>query len=218
MATAKHVSGGCVQSCGLNRQESGGEFNCHVRARGRGEEVILADIVINHNGPVPRRFANGRPYTTLFYSGESNYTDYKRGNDAYQRQYDEVVSFHQHRRYYFTWAKRHQSSFMDIIRSNKGSNGEAYSTTWSVWKQRQSAIAVFVSRCKARRVEVIHRLSRYYPVHSYGKCAKNKKIPPQCATIGGRYLQKMCVMRKYKYAMALENSREQDYVTEKVYH
>ncbi|KAH9588873.1 Glycosyl transferase family 10 [Trypanosoma melophagium] len=29
---------------------------------------------------------------------------------------------------------------------------------------------------------------------------------------------KLCVFRKYKYAMAPENSREKDYVTEKVYH
>ncbi|ORC87244.1 Alpha-(1,3)-fucosyltransferase, family GT10 [Trypanosoma theileri] len=43
-------------------------------------------------------------------------------------------------------------------------------------------------------------------------------MPPDCAAIAGRYPQKLCVFRKYKYAMALENSRERDYVTEKVYH
>lgn len=33
-----------------------------------------------------------------------------------------------------------------------------------------------------------------------------------------RYAEKLCVFRKYRYVLALENSAEEDYVTEKLYH
>lgn len=218
MTNATKVHRGCVQSCSTEGDQSGAVFNCHVRSHRSIQEPVEADIIINHNGPVPRRHPNGRPYITLFYSGESNHTDKKRGNDAYQSLYDEVVSFHRHRRYYFTWTHRQQPYFMEILHENNKEGATDENVTWEAWRQRESAVAVFVSRCKARRAEAIRRLSKHYPVHSYGSCARNQRLPPECAAIAERYPQKLCVFRKYKYAMALENSREVDYVTEKVYH
>ncbi|KEG05722.1 Alpha-(1,3)-fucosyltransferase, family GT10 [Trypanosoma grayi] len=209
---------GCVLSCGAGGQHDGGDFNCHVHTRYVKEESEQADIVVNHFGSVPQRYSNGRPYLTLYYSGESNYSEIRRGRGDYPVLHDRVVSCHQHRQNYFTYTHHHKPYFMDILRSNNKDGGEAQSATWSAWKQRHSAVAVFLSTCLARRAEVIHRLSRYYPVHNYGWCVNTHRVPDDCAGIGGRYDEKMCVMRKYKYAMALENSREQDYVTEKVYH
>ncbi|KAH9588860.1 Glycosyl transferase family 10 [Trypanosoma melophagium] len=218
MTNATKIHHGCVQACSTEKDHNREMFNCYVRSHGSRREHVGADIVINHNGPVPTRHHKGRPYITLFYTGESNNTDKKRGNDAYQSLYDEVVSFHQHRRYYFTWVHRQQPYFVEILNENNKQGSTDENVTWERWQQRKSAVAVFVSRCKARRANAIRHLSRYYPVHSYGACARNQRIPPDCAAIAGRYPQKLCVFRKYKYAMALENSREKDYVTEKVYH
>ncbi|RNE97693.1 Alpha-(1,3)-fucosyltransferase, family GT10 [Trypanosoma rangeli] len=219
MVNATVLPQGCAQSCGGDGREGGGDFNCYVRSRHDARELLRADIAINHNGPVPARPSRQRPpHLTLFYTGESNHTDRKRGAEAYQRLYDAVVSFHQHRRYYFTWAHRQLPNFLNLLRDNDRSPAPSGSFDWAGWRQRQSAVAVFVSRCKARRADFIRRLSKHYPVHSFGACARNRKMPAECARLAGRYPQKLCVFQRYKYAMALENSRETDYVTEKVYH
>ncbi|RNF01101.1 Alpha-(1,3)-fucosyltransferase, family GT10 [Trypanosoma conorhini] len=219
MANATALPQGCVQSCGNDGREGGGDFSCYVRSRHSAGAWRRADIAINHNGPVPARPSRGRPpHLTLFYTGESNHTDRKRGTEAYQRLYDVVVSFHRHRPYYFTWAHRQQPHFLQLIRDNSKSLAPGDGADWASWRQRHSAVAVFVSRCKARRADFIRRLARHYPVHSFGACARNRQLPAECARLAGRYPQKLCVFRRYKYAMALENSREADYVTEKVYH
>ncbi|ESL08891.1 hypothetical protein TRSC58_03398 [Trypanosoma rangeli SC58] len=219
MVNATVLPRGCVQSCGRDGREGGGDFDCYVRSRHDARELLRADIAINHNGPVPvRPSRQGPPHLTLFYTGESNHTDRKRGTEAYQRLYDAVVSFHRHRRYYFTWAHRQLPHFLKLLRDNDRPLAPSGSSDWAGWRQRQSAVAVFVSRCKARRADFIRRLSRHYPVHSFGACVRNRKMPAECARLAGRYPQKLCVFQRYKYAMALENSREADYVTEKVYH
>ena len=48
------------------------------------------------------------------------------------------------------------------------------------------------------------------PVHSLGKCDTNKPWPS-----GGP--NKVEVMRKYKFCVAMENSVRQDYMTEKMW-
>ncbi|EKF30823.1 hypothetical protein MOQ_005353 [Trypanosoma cruzi marinkellei] len=219
MSNATLLPQGCVQSCGSDGQENGNDFNCYVHSRHRVAEFQRADIAINHNGPVPSRpSGQQRPHLTLFYTGESNHTDKKRRTEAYQSLYDVVISFHHHRSYYFTWTHRQQEHFLKILHDNTQPLANNDGFGWGKWQQRHSAVAVFVSRCKARRAEFIRRLSEHYPVHSFGACARNRAIPSECARQTGRYPQKLCVFKKYKYAMALENSNETDYVTEKVYH
>ena len=57
------------------------------------------------------------------------------------------------------------------------------------------------------------------PVDSYGACLHNKDIPGTQGSTRQRpdlYELKLQTMSKYKFYLALENSNEEDYVTEKV--
>lgn len=213
--TANPISGGCKLPC----RSSSGEhmpFTCTILGMGSKQQLKSADIVVNHHGPVPKKISSLEPVMTLFYSGESNISEGKKALHSYQMQYDSVVSFHQHRQWYFTWTNRFEMEFRSVL-------DQKLQRDWVPWEQRRNAIAIFVSRCKkGGREATMKALGSRYPVHSYGKCHRTHTMDvefPQCAAmLGGRYPQKLCVFRHYKYVLALDNSRELDYVTEKVYH
>jgi hypothetical protein len=210
---AKRITGGCSLPCGGG---SAAPFMCTILNMGSKSQLASADIVVNHHGPVPTKFSPLEPVMTLFYSGESNISEGKKAAHSYQTKYDSVVSFHQHRQWYFTWTNRFEAEFRAVLTGTLQHD-------WPPWDQRRNAIAIFVSRCKkGGREAVMQAVGKVYPVHSYGKCHKTHSIEtefPKCAAmLGGRYPQKLCVFRQYKYILALDNSREDDYVTEKVYH
>ncbi|KEG05274.1 hypothetical protein DQ04_24231000, partial [Trypanosoma grayi] len=115
---------GCVLSCGAGGQHDGGDFNCHVHTYYVKAKSRTADIVVNHFGRIPRHHRNGRPYLTLYYSGESNHSDRRGQRRNFAVLHDRVVSFHQHRQNYFTWTHHHKPYFMDILRSNNKDGGE----------------------------------------------------------------------------------------------
>ena len=219
--TAKAHASGCVIPCRPKHpmsRENGveGSFTCTIVNMGSRAQLKSADVVVNHHGPVPTKFSLLEPTLTVFYSGESNISEGKKSFQSYQEKYDVAVSFHQHRPLYFTWTNRFTQDFEAALTGQlqKG---------WPEWSERRNAVAIFVSRCKkGGREAVIQALSKHYPVHSFGKCHRTHSIEqefPACAALaGGRYPQKLCVFRQYKYILALDNSREKDYVTEKVYH
>jgi hypothetical protein len=212
---AKAISGGCRLPCSGSRGTS--PFTCTILNMGSKSQLKSADIVVNHHGPIPTKFSPLEPVITLFYSGESNVSEglTKKASHSYQTKYDNVVSFHQHRPWYFTWTNRFEGEFRAAVEGTlqKG---------WPLWQQRRNAVAIFVSRCKkGGRERVIQALKEVYPVHSFGKCMNTHSIEkefPRCAAMVGRYPQKLCVFSQYKYILALDNTRERDYVTEKVYH
>lgn len=216
---AKAVPGGCQLKCPSRQSSSSksfADFTCTVLAMGSHDQLRSADIVVNHHGPVPKRFSPLEPVLTVFYSGESNASEGKKALHSYQTKYDVPISFHTHRHLYFTWTNRFLKDFQSVLQGQ-------LQRQWPPWAARRSAVAIFVSRCKkGGRESVIQGLTRHYPVHSFGKCHRTHTIEvefPKCASLaGGRYPQKLCVFQQYKYILALDNSKEQDYVTEKVYH
>ncbi|CUI15622.1 glycosyltransferase-like, putative [Bodo saltans] len=215
--TAKIISGGCKLPCGGSGSTTS-PFTCTILNMGSSSQMKSADIVVNHHGPIPTKFSPLEPVITLFYSGESNVSEglKKKASHAYQIKYDNVVSFHQHRPWYFTWTNRFEGEFRAVLAGTLQKD-------WPAWEKRRNAVAIFVSRCKkGGRERVIQALKDVYPVHSFGKCFNTHRIEnefPKCAALpGGRYPQKLCVFNQYKYILALDNTRELDYVTEKVYH
>jgi hypothetical protein len=58
--------------------------------------------------------------------------------------------------------------------------------------------------------EQLYPVAPQVPVHSLGRCDNNTPWPP------GRP-EKVDVMRKYKFCVAMENSIRQDYMTEKMW-
>lgn len=219
---AKHISGGCQLQCPPRYVDSeirligSTPFTCTILRKGSEAQMRSADVVVSHYGAVPRKFSKLEPVYTIFYSGESNATEAKRSKESYQQQYDSVVSFHTHRQWFFTWTHRHLQDFLSIA---KGTYNFGLP-----WEERRNAIAIFVSRCnKGNRETVINNLKSVYPVHSFGKCLRTHSVEtefPQCHALAGkgRYPSKLCVLQQYKFVLALDNTREEDYVTEKVYH
>ncbi|KAG8341534.1 hypothetical protein TRVL_07639 [Trypanosoma vivax] len=215
---ADQVDGGCVQQCAVPNV-SNENFTCYIRNNRAKEPFKIADVTINHRGTPPdTKRKTVPPYLTLFYTGESNESLGYHGSDEYLRLHDLYISCHQHRKYYFTWARHHASLFSDIVEQNRV---EAVSEQelWNDWSARHSAIAVFFTAGGSRRDDLVKELGKYYPVHKYGRKGRTNSTPPECAHLqNSRYELKICVFRNYKYAIALENTEETDYVTEKVYH
>lgn len=213
---AKRIRGGCALSCeGVavgsesSPQQAAAKMTCSILAKGSVEQLKTADIVVNHHGPVP--FRHRPEQITLFYSGESNKSEGKKGTQKYQQQYSDVISFHHHRRFYFTWTHRFADTFQSIAA------GKHRFPTPTI-----DAIIIFVSRCgKGGRDGIIRRLMKAYEVRSFGSCVRTHRVAethPECANPTNRYKEKECVFSKYRFALALDNTVEEDYVTEKVYH
>jgi hypothetical protein len=89
-------------------------------------------------------------------------------------------------------------------------------------KRDDPAIAAFISNCEHQadplaRLDVLAALSRYVPVHHYGKCGHNTELPTTRSSPdwGAR---KLSVVAKYRFVAAMENSEALDYASEKIYH
>ena len=61
------------------------------------------------------------------------------------------------------------------------------------------------------------QLSKYIPVHNYGKCLKNRDEPDMGKKKGDRAANKQAVLQRYKFYLAFENNKIKDYVSEKVF-
>ena len=93
-------------------------------------------------------------------------------------------------------------------------------------RYKKNAVAALISNCKALdRLRIINQLMELgVIVHSFGKCARNAaKVThaAECAKIGRKTtyldLEKLCIIRSYKFTLAIENSRSLGYVTEKLF-
>lgn len=67
---------------------------------------------------------------------------------------------------------------------------------------------------------VVQELTRHFPIDNYGTCFKNADVSclPMCQGISSMYDEKVCIASQYLFHFAFENSIDEDYVTEKVYH
>lgn len=82
-------------------------------------------------------------------------------------------------------------------------------------------LAFFISNCDAKnnRLAFIRELVKHLPpgaYHSFGQCLHNADVPAELKD-KNRYREKARVFEQYKFALAIENANDVDYVTEKVW-
>ena len=91
---------------------------------------------------------------------------------------------------------------------------------------KKNAVAALISNCKALdRLRTMNQLTTLgVIIHSFGKCAQNAvkgTHATECAQIGRKSiyldLEKLCIIRSYKFTLAIENSRQLGYITEKLF-
>ena len=88
----------------------------------------------------------------------------------------------------------------------------------NTWENRIDRIVVFNSDVYWRG-KVYADLSKFKKVDLFGRHNRQllKELHPECIQPQKRYGEKLCVLRKYKYTIVVENSMQRDYVTEKIY-
>jgi hypothetical protein len=80
----------------------------------------------------------------------------------------------------------------------------------------EERFAVFVasnSREFSGRTHYAYELMRYLPVHSYGRCLRNRPWPEDDGTRAAKHR----LIARYRFTLAFENSVADDYVTEKFF-
>ena len=219
---------GCVAVCpSLNAR--GGQ--CLVVVDVNDHTLGSADAIVYHPGrglPVVR--TKKTQWTAMWY-GESKEKHPEKYTPQYLAQYDAHVVYEGWSSYRFSWTQRFRADFEAIEDAKKA---------WIPWHKRRTAAAV-VSNCKyhtTNRTEVMHALDTLIRKHSggedrlylFGSChpgrnkdsisaehpeCKSKKKNPSATE---KYREKMCVLRRYRYVISIDNSRDASYVTEKVYH
>jgi hypothetical protein len=86
---------------------------------------------------------------------------------------------------------------------------------------RTEMISWFGSNCwdKSYRFDFVEKLSKLVPLHSYGACLKNMDEGPNQQGLNQfqRDDNKVALLQKYVFNLALENSKCGDYVSEKIW-
>ena len=91
-------------------------------------------------------------------------------------------------------------------------------STFDVEKEfqtRENRILWFVSNCETRtkRHRVADQLNASFPIDQYGQCSSSRKKPSRVSNAEFERL-----LFKYKFYLAFENARCEDYITEKVFY
>ena len=81
------------------------------------------------------------------------------------------------------------------------------------FEKKLDAVVFLASNCndQSGRKSIVQKLMELgVPVHARGNCLKNMEISP-------RSIPNVKIMRNYKFCITMENSRAQDYVSEKLF-
>eukprot|EP00494_Astrolonche_serrata_P031517 UN31786 len=86
-------------------------------------------------------------------------------------------------------------------------------------ERRPKSVAGFISNCNPRleRNRWIEGLMKTLHINQYGPCWHNTEPDEQYKDIESHQEQKREIGKQYRFMLALENKREPDYVTEKVF-
>ena len=107
-----------------------------------------------------------------------------------------------------------RSSEVPLLYSNDFISGDLFAPTKVKTEDKIPSLVYFNSNCGAKngRNKIVKDVMDIgdIEVHSYGTCLRNKSG-------GSRNTNKLDIMSKYKFCIAMENSNEIDYVSEKLW-
>jgi GR25 family glycosyltransferase involved in LPS biosynthesis len=91
--------------------------------------------------------------------------------------------------------------------------------------QKRNSLVFMHSNCRSTyRNELFDKISQMIPVDALGSCKNNANVEtilPQCRGLPHSgdtvWSESECILHHYKFYLAIENSRDEDYVTEKLY-
>jgi hypothetical protein len=89
----------------------------------------------------------------------------------------------------------------------------------------QYSIAFISSRCVKKREKIVSELAKYIPIYSLGNCKPEntlrisslKECKEYSKSQSNRDISKKCLLKQFKFNLAIENTFEDDYVTEKFF-
>lgn len=135
----------------------------------------------------------------------------------------------------------HSSGFTDVLSTQRISNITNWPLSLLTWDTsayfqpalptylKRKAAAVFISNCDVGNTERLTRIkflqSRGIEVHSFGRCMRTHAVKrefPACAHLTrpnpSDDAVKLCVFQHYRFAITIENSDAEGYISEKLFH
>ena len=218
------LGGGCAPRCPALEAQGG---SCIVLTTASQATLDRADAIIYHPGRnLPVEKMHPTQWTAMWY-GESKEKHPEKYERSYLQRYDAHVVYEPWSSYRFSWTQRFKQDFLGLEKTRK---------RWVEWSKRRTAVAV-VSNClyhTTNRTEVMREIdtllqaftNKKEKLYMFGSCHPGrgkdsiKAEHPECAKKHSKdkYKEKLCVLRQYRYVVSLDNSRDNGYVTEKVYH
>lgn len=166
----------------------------------KGKE--MADVLLYHMPNAPKVL--NRMYPDQLLAGMS-----MEPGSYYRKQMDPKFLAHFDIRMYYN-----RSSEVPLLYSNDFISGDLFAPTKMKTEDKIPSLVYINSNCGAKngRNKIVKDVMDIgdIEVHSYGSCLRNKSG-------GGRNTNKMDIMSKYKFCIAMENSNEIDYVSEKLW-
>jgi GR25 family glycosyltransferase involved in LPS biosynthesis len=113
----------------------------------------------------------------------------------------------------------------DVVISYIYDEPQHYAQPCLAFHEKRNAAALFASHCGVGfRESIITELQHIISIDSFGSCQRTANVRdtlPQCLDFvpnaTTRYFEKECVLYHYKFSLAMENSEDDGYVTEKLW-
>ena len=127
--------------------------------------------------------------------------------------------------YYFHTGVSHRRGKMELHTTYNNYWPAQFRSRGAPFAEKRNALLAVYSNCESQaRNRLIEEVGALTPVESLGRCHQNAEVAavlPRCANLprGGRtvWQQSECLLHHYKFYLAVENTREPDYITEKLW-